>query len=165
MKTCRLTNKVIEQLYANWIDFYNKRVDAINYLRGQKLNEINTEAQEEIKKGYVSKNDIVDWYEKKLVDITEWMNDAKRGLDKAESLFESIYQQVKEKVYTEEDIGFVYIYDFYKSEVRKKASDKLNVVSVRFSMYHWDYSFYPFKVEKIQFKAPEVEFTPWEEAE
>lgn len=163
MKTCRLTNEVLEQLYANWINFYNARVDAINYLRGQKLKEINDEAQQEIKKGSLSKNDIVEWYDKKLLDITEWMNDAKRGLDKAEELFESIYQKLKEAVYTEEDLGYTYTYDFYKSEVRKMKSDKDNIVVVRFSMYHWDYTFYPFKVEKIQFVAPKVKFTPWVE--
>lgn len=163
MKNCRLTDEVIDQLYKNWIAFYNKRVDAVNYLRGQKLKEINEEAQAEIKKGYQSKNDIVDWYEQKLVDITNWMNDAKHGLEVAENNFESIFQKVKEAKFSEEDIGYTYIFDFYKSEVRKIKNNKADVVSVKFPMYHWDYTFYPFKVEKIQFKAPKVKFTPWEE--
>lgn len=163
MKTCRLTNEVIEKLYANWIAFYNKRVDAINYLRAQKLKELNDEATFEVKRDVISKNDLVDWYEVQLAKIREWMDSAKVGLEKAEELFNDIYQKIKEAVYTEEDIGWTYIYDFYKSEIRKIKSKKENVVSVKFSMYHWDYTFYPFKVEKIQFVAPKVKFTPWVE--
>lgn len=165
MKTCRIASEVIEQLHDNWISFYNKRVDAINYLRGLKLKEINETAQAEIKKGILSKNDVVDWYEKQLEKMREWMDDAKVGLDKAESLFESIYEKLKEKVFTEKDIGKLYIYDFYKSEVRVNKGDKSNVISVKFMMYHWDYNYYPFKVDNIQFIAPEVKFTDWEEVE
>ncbi len=163
MKTCRLTDEVIEKLYANWITFYNKRVDAVNFLRGQKLDEINNEVKEEMKREYYPKDEIVEWYEGKLQHMVDWISDAKKGLDKAEENFETIYQIIKNAVYTEEDLGYTYIYDFYKCEVRKVKHDKQNVVSVKFSMYHWDYSYYPFKVEKIHFVAPKVKFTPWEE--
>ena len=166
MKTCRITDEVLEQLHANWVEFYNKRVDAINYLRGLKLKEINESAQAEIKRDIVSKNDIIDWYEGKLAHMTKWMEDAKYGLDKAEELFESIYQKVKEAVLTEEDIGSTIIYDFYKAEIRRRKSDSdARVVTVKFLMYHWDYTYYPFKVENIQFIAPEVKLTSWEEVE
>lgn len=163
MKTCRISKQTLDQLYKCWIDFYNKRVDAINYLRKQKLDAINAEAQAEMKKDSMSKNDIVDWYEIQLAKMREWMDDAKRGLDKAESNFESFYQQIKDTVYTEDDLGYTYIYDFYKVEIRKNKNEKDNIVSVKFMMYHWDYTFYPFKVEKIQFKPPKVKLTPWEE--
>lgn len=164
MKICRLTDEVFDQLYKNWIAFYNKRVDAVNYLRAQKLKEINEEAKKEMKKGSLSKNDIVDWYEVQLAKMREWMDSAKHGLDVAEANFASFYQKIKDKVYTEEDIGLTYIYDFYKSEVRVNISDtNTNTVIVKFMMYHWDYNYYPFKVDNIQFIAPEVKFTPWEE--
>ena len=165
MKTCRFTDKVIEELYTNWINFYNARVDAINYIRGKKLEEWQSEAEEEAKRDRYPKDQIIEWYENKLVHMTEWMNRGKQELDKSEAKFESLYQKVKDAVFTEEDVGYLFIFDFYKSEVRKIPSDKPNVVSVRFAMYHWDYSYAPYKVEEIQFVAPKVKLTDWEEQE
>ena len=165
MKTCRLTNEVIDQLYANWIAFYNKRVDAINYIRGKKLDEWKKEAEEEVKRDRYTRDQVIDWYENKLVQMTNWMKRGQTELEKSEKQFEKLYQKLKEAVYTEEDRGYTFIYDFYKSEVRKVESDKYNVVSVKLMMYHWDYSYAPYKVENILFNAPEVKFTDWEEAE
>lgn len=165
MKTCKLTDKVIEQLYKNWIAFYNKRVDAINYIRGQKLKEWESEAEEEAKKDRYSKSQIFEWYDQKLIHMTNWMNSAKEALDRSEIDFEMIYQKVKEAVFKEEDIGYTFIYDFFKAEVRKVESEAKNVVSVKFSMYCWDYVYAPYKIENIQFVAPEVKFTEWEEVE
>ena len=165
MKTCKFTDKVIEELYANWISFYNARVDAINYIRAKKLEEWQSEAEEEAKRDRYPKFQVIEWYEGKLVHMTEWMNRGKQELDKSETKFESLYQKVKDAVFTEEDVGYLFIFDFYKSEVRKIPSDKPNVVSVRFAMYHWDYSYAPYKVENILFNAPEVKFTDWEEVE
>ena len=165
MKTCRLTNEVIDQLYANWIEFYNKRVDAINYIRGKKLDEWKKEAEEEVKRDRYTRDQVIDWYENKLVQMTNWMKRGQTELEKSEKQFEKLYQKIKEAVYTEEDRGYTFIYDFYKSEVRKVESDKYNVVSVKLMMYHWDYSYAPYKVENILFAAPEVKFTEWEEVE
>ena len=165
MKTCRLTNEVIDQLYSNWIEFYNKRVDAINFIRGKKLEEWKNEAEEEVKRDRYPKSQVIEWYENKLVHMTNWMESGKAGLDKSESKFESLFKIVKEAVYTEEDLGYTIVYDFFKSEVRRVKSDKPYVVSVKFAMYHWDYLYAPYKVEKIPFVAPKVKFTPWEEVE
>ena len=165
MKTCRLTNEVIEQLYANWIEFYNKRVDAINYIRGQKLEEWKKEAEDEIKRDRYPRSQVIEWYENKLKHMTHWMERGQKGLEQSESDFEKLYKKIQSKVFSEEDIGYLFIYDFYKAEVRKEESDKTNVVSVKFAMYSWDYTYPPYEVEKIPFVPPEVKFTDWEEAE
>ena len=165
MKTCRLTNEVIEQLYANWIEFYNKRVDAINYIRGMKLDEWKGEAEAEIKRDRYPRSQVIEWYDDKIAHMTNWMQRGKDGLEESEKDFEKVYQLIKDAVFTEKDIGYLFIYDFYKAEVRKEESNKKNVVSVKFAMYSWDYTYPPFNVEKIQFAAPEVNFTEWEEAD
>lgn len=159
MACWRLTKNFLKNLYTNWTEYYNARIDAVNEIYAYASKKVQAEAEDDLKNHRYESNSVQNWFNHKINELNTWFSDAVATLKNEDEEFELLYQKLVNDKYTEQDYGFEIIYDFktfQKNRTRDYSLDNGHFkVSVK-GQSHW----YSYGENKKNFNLllPKVEF-------
>ena len=135
-----LTEECLLECKRKWIEYYNARIDALEYLSKRSEEDYRDEGNDDIRYGRYNTRSVHEWYNGKINDLEKWVKTSISELEEENRKFEILWKQACNYSYDSRDFGYRIIYDFYRFEKRREYDSAITPghFRVKFSgQTHW----------------------------